>query len=177
MSVATIVSLCLCAAVMQVSCGIVKQPKPLDQSQPGFAALPTEDGVVDYQFVDINLLAGKLSDYRGKIVILDVWATWCPDCHEEIPRYRELHARYKDRDVAVIGLSVDETWDPVPKFAEEYFIGYDLHWGSRDEAVEVFGPITEIPTTFILDKTGHVVEKLVGNHSAEEYVAVIEKLL
>lgn len=101
-----------------------------------------------------------LSQYRGKIVILDLFATWCPPCRMEIPHFVELQEKYADR-LAVVGLSYDQ--GPVKKvkaFAEEMKINYELYWGSKEIAKHV--GLRGIPHTLILDAEGRVFRSYVG---------------
>ncbi len=101
-----------------------------------------------------------LSQYRGKIMILDLFATWCPPCRMEIPHFVALQEQYADR-LAVVGLSYDQA--PVKKvkaFASEMKINYDLYWGSEEIAKHV--GLRGIPHTLVLDTEGRVVRSYVG---------------
>lgn len=102
----------------------------------------------------------SLNQYRGKIVILDLFATWCPPCRMEIPSFVALQEEYADR-VAVVGLSYDQA--PVQKvkaFVEEMKINYDIYWGSEEIAKYV--GLRGIPHTLVLDAEGKIIRSYVG---------------
>ena len=96
----------------------------------------------------------RLADYRGKIVVLDFWATWCPPCRKEIPDFVQLQKDYGEKGVQILGISVDRGGTKLlTPFAEKYKINYPilLSDGKVDQA---YGGITGIPTTFIIDQIG-----------------------
>lgn len=102
-----------------------------------------------------------LSDYKGKVVIVDFWATWCPPCRRGIPDLVSLQNEYKN-DVVVIGISTDQnTRADVPSVMQQMNINYPVVF-STPELVEDFGGIEAIPTTFIIDRSGVIVDKHVG---------------
>ena len=102
----------------------------------------------------------KLSAFKGKIVVLNFWATWCPPCVKEIPDLIKLQETYKD-DLAVIGASLDRTPDPVGPFIKKKAIRYPVIMA--DEALnEAYGGIQAIPTTFILDRNLNIVNVIRG---------------
>jgi len=104
----------------------------------------------------------SLSDYRGQVVILDFWATWCPPCKAEIPGFVNLHNEHKDDGLAIIGVSLDRNgWNDVRPFLKNYEVDYPVVLGNMD-LVEAYGGIRSIPTTFVLDKQGKVHKKYVG---------------
>lgn len=97
-----------------------------------------------------------LSDQKGKVVVLNFWATWCPPCREEIPAFMELHKEMQDEGVLFAGISIDEEeWEEVRPYAEEMNINYPIMVDNRNVSRE-YGPIRSIPTTFIINKKGQV---------------------
>ncbi len=119
----------------------------------------------------------RLSDFKGKVIILDFWATWCPPCRAEIPHFNKLHQIYSDKGLAVVGISVDEGGKNVVKpFVEEFKIPYPILLGNEKVARD-FGGIRGIPTTFIINKNGEIIKKLVGYHDQEEFESIIKPLL
>ena len=116
----------------------------------------------DFVLTDLNGRSGKLSDYRGKVIILDFWATWCAPCRMLIPLFKELYARYKDSGVEVIGVAMDRGGVKVVKpFVEKHEINYKNFIGDHKVALE-FGGLRGIPTTFIITKEGRIFKKYVG---------------
>ena len=119
----------------------------------------------------------KLSDFKGKVIILDFWATWCPPCKMEIPNFVKLQKKYKKKGLQIIGISLDRGGARVVKpFAKEYKMNYPVLLGNM-EVVRKYGPIQGIPTTFIIDKHGNIVEKFIGFREKEIFESYIRKLL
>ncbi|MCE1188069.1 MAG: TlpA family protein disulfide reductase [Ignavibacteria bacterium] len=117
----------------------------------------------------------KLSDYRGKVVILDFWATWCGPCRKGIPDLIELQNKYKN-DLVVIGISVDrESKGAVPGFIAKNKINYPIVYFT-DEVINAYGGITGIPTSFIIDRNGKIVDTHVGLVNKSVYTDLVEKL-
>lgn len=118
----------------------------------------------------------SLSEYKGKVVIVDFWATWCPPCRKGIPDLIDLQSQYGNK-IAVIGISVDtDTKDQVAAFAKQNNINYTILYASQD-VVQSYGNIESIPTSFIIDKKGNIVNQFVGLTPKEIYVQEIKKLL
>jgi len=119
----------------------------------------------------------KLSDYRGKVIILDFWATWCPPCIKEIPDFVELQKEYGDKGLAILGISLDQNPKQVlPKFIKKYKVNYPilLTDGKVDKA---FGGVTGIPTTFVIDQKGEIYKQYVGFRSKQVFETDIKALL
>jgi thiol-disulfide isomerase/thioredoxin len=110
-------------------------------------------------------LAGKnvaLSSFKGKVVLLNFWATWCGPCKAEIPGFVELQAKYGDK-LAIIGFSVDDPADKAQAFATQYKINYPVLLGEGNEDLqEAYGPIWGIPASFLISKDGRVCRKHLG---------------
>jgi len=106
----------------------------------------------------------SLSDFKGKVVILDFWATWCPPCREEIPHFINLYEKYKNKGFQMLGVILDQNKDAVESFSKEYNINYPLLTPDK-KILKDYGPITYIPTTFIISKKGYVYKKYVGYNS------------
>ena len=122
------------------------------------------------------LFRSKLSDKRGKIVIIDFWATWCPPCRRSIPDLIDIQNKY-EKNVVIIGISLDrETKPDVVPFIKEYGINYPVAYATT-EIVEKFGDMESIPTSFIIDKSGQIVDKQVGFVDESIYINKIIELL
>ena len=116
----------------------------------------------DFVLTDLNGRSGKLSDYRGKVIILDFWATWCAPCRILIPLFRDLYSKYKDSDFEVIGVAMDRGGAKVVKpFVEKHAINYPNFIGNEEVATK-YGGLRGIPTTFIITKEGRIYKKYVG---------------
>jgi len=131
----------------------------------------------DFALKDATGETVQLSDYHGKVVLLNFWATWCAPCKIEIPWFMEFQREYKDRNFAVLGVSMDEDgWDAVRPYMNEHKFNYRIVIGN-DDVGKLFGEIDDLPTTFIIDRDGHVVKKHVGLISKRDYEDEIGALL
>lgn len=129
---------------------------------------------------ELKDLAGntiKSVDLKGKVVILDFWATWCPPCRAEIPGFIELQKKYQGKQVVIIGFSVDEGGvDTVKSFGEKQRINYPIVMAD-EKTQKAFGDIEAIPTTFVIDTEGRIVDKHVGFTEKAEFEKEIAPLL
>jgi peroxiredoxin len=116
-----------------------------------------------------------LSELRGKVVILDFWATWCPPCVKGIPEFVELYNEYKAQGLDVIGLSLDRGPSPVKKFVVKNNVNYPVVMADR-KVSDAYRP-AYIPTTYIIDREGKIVSKVVGYNPKSFFVSEIKGLL
>ena len=125
-------------------------------------------------------LAGNsltLSDFKGKVIILNFWATWCPPCRMEIPDFVELYEKYKDEGLLIIGVNLDGGDSrSVKQFSEKYKINYPIVLGNV-KVTEDYGGIRAIPTTFVIDRNGNIREKYVGYRPRAIFEDQAKKLL
>ena len=125
----------------------------------------------DFTLKDVNGNEVSLSEYRGEVVVLNFWATWCPPCREEIPDFIEVYDNYKDRGVQFLGVSSEDV-NTLKDFISNYGINYTVlvdNAGVGDD----WG-IDAIPTTFIIDREGQVVFKTVGMMTRDQLENAIE---
>ena len=130
-------------------------------------------------FTLLNLEGDKvnLSDYRGKVVFINFWATWCGPCRHEVPAFIELQKEYGEDKLAILGISLDQgDLSVVPAFAAEYGINYEVLYATP-EVVGMYGGIRSIPTTFIVDRDGNLRDGRVGFPGKDYFVNVINSLL
>jgi len=126
---------------------------------------------------DLSGKSVKLSDYKGKIVILDFWATWCPPCRAEIPHFIELQAEYGKRGLVVIGVSMDEDGvRSVASFAKRNDIDYPIVMGNQ-EVADKYGGVEFLPTTFVIDPKCNIVGKHQCLTDKSVFERAIKKLL
>ena len=119
----------------------------------------------------------KLSDFKGKVVILDFWATWCPPCRTEIPGFVAIQKKYADKDFTVVGVSLDEQGPSVVKsFIHSFGMNYPVVMGDQKVVVD-YGGIEAIPTTFVIDRQGNIVATFQGLTDPDTFEAVIDPLL
>jgi peroxiredoxin len=135
----------------------------------GLTSCAKQKPVLDFALKDSTGKTVKLSDYRGKVVLLNFWATWCAPCKIEIPWFQEFQRQYKDQDFTVLGVSMDEDgWDSVRPYMADHTFNYPVVVGS-DAVERLFGGIDDLPTTFLLDRGGHIALKHVGLISKKSY--------
>lgn len=118
----------------------------------------------------------RMSDFRGKPVILDFWATWCAPCRASMPHLNTLQSRYRDRGLVVLGLSVD---DAEPQMVRRYAdrLGVTFRIALADEKIlDLYGPIRAIPTTFFINRRGDIVRRVVGYIDQETMDAYAREL-
>jgi len=131
----------------------------------------------EFALPDLSGKTVRLADFQGKVVILDFWATWCPPCRAEVPDFVRLQAKYRDKGLSVVGLSLDaEGAKVVRPFAEEYNVNYVMLI-ANDETTRSFGGVVGIPTTFVLDRTGKIVSKFIGKTELKVFEETILPLL
>lgn len=115
-----------------------------------------------WELKDVNGAVVRSSDFAGKVVILDFWATWCGPCRMEIPGFVELQNQYRQAGLVVVGVSMDDDPTAVVKpFMTKMEMNYLVVMGD-ERIVKSFGGIEGIPTTFIIDRSGRIVKKHVG---------------
>jgi cytochrome c biogenesis protein CcmG/thiol:disulfide interchange protein DsbE len=118
----------------------------------------------------------KLSDYRGKVVLLDFWATWCEPCRVETPFLVDLQNKYRDQGLQIIGVSMDDTPDPVPGFYQQFKMNYPVVMGNA-KIGEEYGGVLGLPIAFLLDREGRIQKKHIGATDASTFEREVQTLL
>jgi peroxiredoxin len=133
---------------------------------------------LNFTLKDVSGKAVNLASFKGKVILLDFWATWCPPCKVEIPGFVDLYAKYKDRGFVVVGLSVDDTIDLLKPFVAQYRMNYPVLLGLGNDAIQdAYGPIWGLPTTFVIGRDGKICKKHMGLTSKEQFEKEILGLL
>jgi thiol-disulfide isomerase/thioredoxin len=116
-----------------------------------------------FSFKDINGRKVSLSEFKGKVIILDFWATWCVPCKAEIPGFIELQKKYGGRGLQIIGLSVDDSMPTAKKYATEMKMNYPvLLADGKEDILRAYDPIPSIPVSVVIDREGKIVSRHVG---------------
>ena len=118
----------------------------------------------------------NLSEYKGKVVLLNFWATWCDPCRREIPRFVELQKEYGDRGFQVLGISLDDDAKAVPPFYQEYKMNYPVAVGD-EKVAESFGSVLGLPVNFLIDRDGKIAARHLGEAKFPELENEIRALL
>lgn len=133
---------------------------------------------LDFTLKDMQGASVRLADYKGKVLILNFWATWCPPCKAEIPGIIALHDQYKEKGVVILGISEDDDAPTLKTFATEWKINYPMLIGrDEDKLFDAYGPLYGIPTTVFVGRDGAICGRHVGPATKEEFEKEIKLLL
>ena len=133
------------------SCSIVPPPGLVAQG----------DVAPDFAFDDQSGRRHRLSDFRGKVVLVNFWATWCPPCREEMPSLQAVQNKFGQHALTILALSVDDSWEPINKFMKEN--GFTIQvYADFDKKISVRYGTFKYPETYLVDKKGRVAYKVVG---------------
>lgn len=160
--------------ILGCSKGDNNQPQ---KNETNYNTIQEENKAPDFTLVSTDGKKINLSDYKGKIIILDFWATWCGPCRKGIPDLVSLQKSYKDK-LVVIGISLDDerTKNDILPFMKEYGVNYPVVYGTYEVTMN-YGSIQAIPTSFIIDQKGNIVDKYLGLVSKEIFENRIKSLL
>jgi thiol-disulfide isomerase/thioredoxin len=168
-------------SLLNVSCGASAQPnrarqQEQGQTQPTVYFVRNPDPAPEFLLSGLDGKPISLAAARGKIILLNFWASWCGPCRAEVPDLVELQERYKDR-LQVIGLIVDDDdMDAIHQFVKDFGINYPVGVAPVELRVQ-YGGIPALPTSFVLDTQGRVVQKHVGLRDPALYETEIRALL
>jgi cytochrome c biogenesis protein CcmG/thiol:disulfide interchange protein DsbE len=122
----------------------------------------------EFALKDTNGQTVHIADYKGKVVLLDFWATWCAPCKVEIPWFMEFEQQLKDRGFAVLGVSMDEDgWDAVKPYIQQLKVNYRIVLGT-EQVGELYGGVDSLPTTFLIDRQGKIASIHIGLSRGKE---------
>ncbi len=147
------------------------QVRPIANTEGAGKAAPA------FELKDLEGKTVKLSDFKGKVVLLNFWATWCPPCREEIPDLVALQNEYKDKGLVVLGVSLDQNGPAqVKSFVSRMKINYPVVIGDEKMAMS-YGSIQAIPTTFYIDRAGKIAGMHEGGADKEMFEQAVKPLL
>jgi thiol-disulfide isomerase/thioredoxin len=147
-------------------------------TEAGICTAKPKTAPLDFVVKDMNGADVKLADYKGKVVMLNFWATWCGPCKVEIPMFTELQTKYKDQGLAFLGISVDDSPEQLRPFAQDYRMNYPVLVGDgRDDVQNAFGPMFGIPVTLLIARDGTICTRYLGPRPKERFERDIKALL
>jgi cytochrome c biogenesis protein CcmG/thiol:disulfide interchange protein DsbE len=139
--------------------------------------LPVLRKAPEWVLKDVDGREVKAGDFKGKVVVVDFWATWCPPCRKEIPEYVALQEKYRERGLVILGFSMDEgPAAEVKAFGAQFKVNYPLVMADADTA-EAFGGIEGLPTAFVIDRGGNIRHVKLGLAKPAEFEALVASLL
>lgn len=175
--------------VIGLSSGMGKKPEEFKSSQEKQELMPSATllgiqifeervKVRDFKLKDLSGKEVNLSDYYGKLVFLNFWATWCPPCREEMPSMEKLYQRFKDEDFVMLAVDLRESQSTVKDFAREYKLNFPILLDLTGKIGDTYG-VRAIPTTYLIDRQGKLIGKAVGarDWASQEAFELIEHLL
>jgi len=130
----------------------------------------------DFSLTDFSGRPLSLSAHRGKVVLLDFWATWCEPCKAEIPHFIDLQSRYGPQGLQIIGISMDDDENAARDFYRQYKMNYPVALGSSRLA-DQYGGVLGLPITFAIDRQGRIVSRHIGATDPSVFESEVEKLL
>ena len=136
---------------------------PTSAEDQGVCMADAKPANLDFTMKDLEGKDVSLSSYKGKVILLNFWATWCGPCKAEIPGFVELQTQYGKDGLVVVGYSVDDEAPKARAFANEYKMNYPVLLGlGREDVQDAYGPIWGIPASFIISRDGRVCQKHLG---------------
>lgn len=166
MTISTFIRSLFAAALLAlVPAAVSAQSSVTGQAAPGLT------------FKDLAGQEVSLAALKGKVVVVDFWATWCGPCRVEIPGYIEMQKKYGKDGLVIVGVSLDQKGPKhVQKFVEANGMNYTIVMGDND-AVDAFGGFNVIPTTFLINREGRIVHQKNGAMETAEYEEIVKKAL
>jgi peroxiredoxin len=132
----------------------------------------------DFTLKDLDGRDVRLADYKGKVVLVNFWATWCGPCKYEIPMFVDFQNRYGNRGLTFLGISVDDERETLQPFVAEYKMNYPVLIGlGREDVQDDYGPMMGIPVTILVGRDGNVCKRFFGLHSKDKFEQDIKAVL
>lgn len=177
--IATPVLVLLAVPALLIVLGLtgVWQPAVRFTSLLGLAPVVTSGGMPDWSLKDLNGATVTSAEYKGKVVLVNFWATWCPPCVAEIPGFIKVQEEYRARGLTILGFSMDEG-DPqvVRDFVKNNGINYPILMGNAGVAT-AFGGVNGIPASFLIDQDGNIALHHTGLLTADALRKAVDPLL
>jgi peroxiredoxin len=132
---------------------------------------------LDFVLKDMNGQDVRLADFKGRPILINFWATWCPPCKAEIPWFVDMANQYKAQNLAVVGISIDDTAEDIRAFATQYKVNYPMLVGSgHDDLIAAYEAGLVVPVSWLIKADGTVLEKVKGMHGREWFNERVQAL-
>ncbi|MBN2545374.1 MAG: TlpA family protein disulfide reductase [Spirochaetes bacterium] len=133
---------------------------------------------IDANITDMNGNKTKISDFKDKVIFLNLWATWCPPCRAEMPSMEKLHNKFKDKEFVILAVSQGENMKTVENFLKKNKYSFKIFTDDKNEVASSYGT-GSIPTSYLIDKNGNMIAQFVGGRDwfSKEAVDLINALL
>lgn len=171
--IATAVVVVMIATIGYTLFGHSEESLPSKLVLPGTSVSAADfNAPADFEVPTLDGRTIKLSDYRGKVLVVDFWATWCPPCRQEVPQLVRIARENNGRDVEVIGLHIDDrgrsTPEAIRKFVDSFGINYTIAMADDEMFVSYLGREEDtIPQTLVFDRKGRLVKHLIGYSASD----------
>jgi thiol-disulfide isomerase/thioredoxin len=168
-------SVALALGLLWAASDLSQQPPPdEDISATTIPGTELDDTKVVGKMAPLNY---TVKAFKGKVILLNFWATWCHPCKEEIPDLITLQTRYKD-DIVVLGFSIDDKPEELKEYAAKYQMNYPVLVGAGHENIqEAYGPMWGVPVTIVIGRDGRIAKKQSGIRTLEQFDTEIKRLL
>jgi len=158
-----------------------KEEKQGESASPMAALDTTAIRAPDFTLMTLDGKEVTLAQFRGKVVLLNFWATWCGPCKAEIPDLIQMYQEHRDQGLEILGITVASgSAAEISEFVKKYQINYPVLTGDEkymQELANQYGGIRAIPTTFLIDRQGNIQKKWVGQRSASVFMRVVNFIL
>ncbi len=164
---------CLLPLLLAVPLSYAEPPSPFAVEKLSAQKAP------EFILKDVSGKQVSLSSFKGKVVVLNFWATWCPPCREEIPSLDELYKRFRNKGLVVLAVSLDPSASSVGNFLQRHPVGFPMLFDEKRNVTKSLYKVFSLPTTFLIDKKGNIAQKYFGEQdfTGPEMTKQIESLL
>jgi len=160
--------------VLALLAALLNPPPP----EAGVCEANPKNANLAFTFNDVNGKKIALSAFKGKVIVLDFWATWCVPCKAEIPGFIALQSKYGKSGLQMLGLSVDDPVEKLKPYVAEMKINYPVLQGKdRDDVLDAYAPIPSIPTSVVIGRDGRICRQHVGIVPMDVFEKEIASLL
>jgi len=147
------------------------------QAGKGLTSLPDRPLAPGFTLTDLDGNSHRLSDYRGQVVIVNFWATWCPPCRAEMPSMQRAWEQLQKQGIVMLGINVGEDEDTIFQFTADYPVEFPLLLDQESKVIDQW-PVLGLPTTFVVDPGGRIAYRAIGGREWDdpELLAQVRKL-